>query len=335
MSKIIFQHTYDYIISLENLLKAWKEFVVGKQSRKDVQEFQRNLMQNIISLHHDLDLKTYKHSPYQAFKISDPKPRDIHKASVRDRLLHHALHRTLSPFFEKTFISDSHSCQTRKGTHSALRRFKKFIGIVSRNNTETVWVLKCDIRKFFANIDQTILLGIIAEYIPDQDIVRLISSIVESFHSTAIGVGLPLGNLTSQLFVNIYMNEFDQFMKHQLKAKYYIRYADDFVVLSRNKKYLEIMLPIMQEFLKNKLKLSMHSDKIFIQTVASGVDFLGWVHFPDHRVLRTTTKKRMFRNIKMKDGKKETVQSYLGHIRHGNSWKLKNEIIEQFPTKEN
>ena len=123
------------------------------------------------------------------------------------------------------------------------------------------------------------------------------------------------------------MNEFDQFMKHRIKTKHYIRYSDDFVVLSQDRAYLETILPAMQEFLGSKLKLAMHPDKIFIQTVSSGVDFLGWVHFPDHRVLRTTTKKRMFRNIKAKEGKAETVQSYLGLIRHGNGWKLRQKIL--------
>jgi retron-type reverse transcriptase len=285
-------------------------------------------MTNIISLHRELVEKTYVHSAYQHFRISDPKPRDIHKASVRDRLLHHALHRKLSPFFAQTFISDSNSCQHGKGTHRALRRFRKFIGIVSENNMRTVWVLKCDIRKFFANIDHAILLDMTAKYIPDQDILNLISVIVRSFNSKVANVGLPLGNLTSQLLVNIYMNEFDQFIKHRLKAKYYLRYADDFAVLSTDKAYLEMILPAMQEFLESRLKLTMHPDKISIQTVASGIDFLGWVHFPDHQVLRTTTKKRMFRNIKAKEGKEETVQSYLGLISHGNSWKLQQKVIE-------
>lgn len=285
-------------------------------------------MTNIISLHSELMDKTYVHSAYQHFRISDPKPRDIHKARVRDRLLHHALHRKLSPFFAKTFISDSNSCQDGKGTHRALRRFRKFIGVVSENNTCTVWVLKCDIRKFFANIDHAILLDMTAKYIPDQNILNLMSVIVRSFNSKVANVGLPLGNLTSQLLVNIYMNEFDQFIKHRLKAKYYLRYADDFAVLSTDKAYLEMILPAMQEFLESRLKLTMHPDKISIQTVASGIDFLGWVHFPDHQVLRTTTKKRMFRNIKAKECKEETVQSYLGLISHGNSWKLQQKVIE-------
>jgi retron-type reverse transcriptase len=323
MSKSQFNNTYNSITSIENLLEAWKEFVRGKRSRKDVQEFERNLMPNIILLHRELATKTYAHSSYKAFRISDPKLRDIHKASVRDRLLHHALHRKLSPFFAKTFISDSNSCQKGKGTHRALRRFGEFINIISENNTRTVWVLKCDIKKFFANIDQLVLMNIVASYIPDRDIVWLTSVVVQSFHSGTPSVGLPLGNLTSQLLVNIYMNKFDQFMKHRLKAKYYIRYADDFVIFDTDKDRLLEMTPKIADFLEDELRLSLHPKKVSISTIVSGVDYLGWVHFPDHRVLRTVTKKRMFRGIRLKDGKEETVQSYLGLLSHGNAEKLK------------
>lgn len=137
--------------------------------------------------------------------------------------------------------------------------------------------------------------------------------------------GLPLGNLTSQLLVNIYMNECDQYMKHKLKVKYYIRYADDFVLLSEDKKYLENVLPSISEFLKGTLKLNLHPDKVFIKTLASGVDFLGWVHFPKHRVLRTATKRRMLKNVK-KNAKLESISSYLGMLSHGNAYKLKKAV---------
>ena len=141
--------------------------------------------------------------------------------------------------------------------------------------------------------------------------------------------GLPLGNLISQLLVNIYMNEFDQFVKHKLKVKYYIRYADDFVVFSQNKKYLEDVLEQMKEFLENELKLRMHPDKVFIKTVFSGVDFLGWVHFPKHRVLRMATKRRMFKRTK-ENLKTETFASYMGILSHGNTYKLKNTLAHIF-----
>jgi RNA-directed DNA polymerase len=310
------------IASIENLLAAWQEFLPGKRKKKDVQEFQMRLMDNILSLHADLMNGTYRHGGYQAFKIADPKPRDIHKASVRDRLLHHAIYRQLYPFFDRTFIADTFSCRDGKGTHAAMDRFMIFAQRVSKNNTRTCWILKCDIRKFFASIEHRALLEILEQYIPDQKILLLLQEIIESFSSTGQpGIGLPLGNLTSQLFVNIYMNEFDQFVKHKLKAKYYIRYADDFVIVSSNRDWLEIILPEIRNFLWNRLHLSLHPDKVSIRTLASGEDFLGWVHFSDHRVLRTTTKKRMMRNLKG-NPKEGTIQSYRGLLSHGNAQKI-------------
>ena len=285
-------------------------------------------MDNIFSLHNDLKNKTYKHSEYKAFKINDPKPRDIHKASVRDRLFHHAIYRILYPYFDTKFIYDSYSCRINKGTHKAVDRFRYFSNIVSKNNTKTCWILKCDIRKFFASIDHDILKDILEKYIEDKDILWLISQIVDSFSSSQdlVEVGLPLGNLTSQLLVNIYMNEFDQFVKRELKVKYYIRYADDFVIFRDDKEYLENILEKMKEFLENKLKLNMHPDKVYIKTLASGVDFLGWVNFPNHRVLRTSTKKRMFRNLKENGYKKESTNSYLGMLSHGNGYTLEKRV---------
>ena len=324
MSRIQFNHRYEYIISAENLLEAWREFIRGKRRRKDVREFEPDLMANIFTVHRDLSAKTYMHSAYHKFSISDPKPRIIHKASVCDRLLHHALYRKLYPFFDKTFIADSYSCRIGKGTHRAMNRFRAFGHIVSKNNTRTCWVLKCDIRKFFASIDQDILLKILRWRIPDTGVLWLLERVIRSFESAAPGKGLPLGNLTSQLLINIYMNEFDQFVKHRLKARYYIRYADDFIVMSEDWRMLEDALGRIDRFLRQRLKLELHPDKVFIKTLASGVDFLGWVHFPDHRVLRTSTKRRMIRRIKDAVGKEEDViQSYFGLMNHGNTMKLR------------
>jgi hypothetical protein len=327
MIRLQFAHKYDDIISIENLLDAWEEFKIGKNSRKDVQIYQLHFMEYMLKLHSDLSNKIYKHSGYEAFTISDPKPRNIHKASVRDRVLHRSIYNSLYPFFDKIFISDSFSCRDNKGTQKALKRFTIFHRKVSKNNTKTCWVLKCDIRKFFACIDQGILFKILEKYITDKDIFWLLKEIIGSFSTTAPGKGLPLGNLTSQLFVNIYMNEFDQWMKHELKEKCYIRYADDFVLLSDSKVELEEKLRKVSKFLECKLKLQLHPDKVFIKTLASGVNFLGWVHFPYHRVLRTTTKKRMFRNLKLKQRKPETIQSYLGMLKHGNANKLEEIIL--------
>jgi retron-type reverse transcriptase len=326
------------------LLAAWREFLRGKRKKRDVQEFQYSLMDNILALHRDLAAGTYVHGGYHAFKIADPKPRDIHKASVRDRLLHHALYRKLYPFFDRTFIADSYSCRKEKGTHAAMDRFRSFAAKVSKNHTRTCWVLKCDIKKFFASIDQQLLFDILARYIKDERTAALLVEVVGSFCSCCLEKslihlkyataqnkcmqkGLPLGNLTSQLLVNVYMNEFDQFAKHALKAKYYIRYADDFVFLSHERCELETMLPRITEFLSARLRLTLHPDKVFIKTLASGVDFLGWVHFPTWRVLRTSTKRRMLRNLSAGGGEAR-VESYRGMLSHGNAGKLERRITD-------
>jgi len=219
--KIQLGHKFEDIADTDNLLEAWREFIKGKGNKPDVQEFSLRLINNILSLHRDLINHKYRHGGYQCFKIKDPKARTIHKASARDRLLHHAVYRLLYPFFDKIFISDSFSCRKNKGTHKSLDRFRFFARSVSKNNTRTCWILKGDIKKFFASIDQNILLEILRKYIPDNNIIYLLREIIFSFYSVKYGTGLPLGNLTSQLFANIYMNEFDQFVKHKLKAEYY------------------------------------------------------------------------------------------------------------------
>ena len=317
-----FKLRYQDIITLNNLLIAWQAFQNGKRKRADVILFEARLMDNVFSLRRDLFDKKYVHGSYTAFNISDPKPRNIHKATVRDRLLHHLVYQELYGYFDSKFVHDSYSCRMNKGTHKALDRFQDFTRIVSKNDTRTCWVLKCDIRKFFANIDHAILKDILAQYIEDADILWLFGQVLDSFSTEGKkDVGLPLGNLTSQLLVNIYMNEFDQFMKRRLKIKHYIRYADDFAIFSEDKVYLENLLPEISEFLGSHLKLSLHPDKVFIKTLASGVDFLGWVHFPNHRVLRTATKRRMLKNLRG-DVKPETFASYQGMLSHGNARKL-------------
>ena len=284
-------------------------------------------MDNILQLHRALKNKTYEHGGYEAFNICDPKPRNIHKAGIRDRLVHHAIYRVLYPFFNQIFIADSYSCRIGKGTHKATKRFSDFNYTASKNNTKTCWVLKCDIRKFFASISHDVVIKILKQYIFDADVVWLLGKVIRSFSSGKAGIGLPLGNLTSQLFVNVYMNEFDQFVKHKLKAEHYIRYADDFVILSDNYSWLGNLLPKISEFLNNQLKLIIHPNKVSIRTFASGVDFLGWVNFPDHRILRTGTKKRMLKRITINPAN-DSLISYLGLLKHGNTFELRKKVFE-------
>lgn len=317
-----FNKQYGDIITVENLLSAWEEFLVGKRRRNDMAVFQSRLMDNIHSLYGDLKEKTYVHGAYQAFNISDPKPRNIHKAAARDRLVHHLLYRELYRYFDSHFINDSYSCRVDKGTHRASQRFAEMTRQVSHNDYRSVWVLKCDIRKFFASIDHGILKDILNRYIEDQDLLWLFGQVIDSFETTGRpGIGLPLGNLTSQILVNVYMNEFDQYVKRNLKVKYYIRYADDFVLLSPDRKYLTRLLPQIQDYLCDNLKLELHPKKVFLSTLSGGVDFLGWSQFYDHRTIRTVTKRRMFKKL-AQNRSPETEAAYRALLKHGNTYKI-------------
>ena len=315
---------------------AWKEFKKGKINNRDVQEFTFCLEDNIFQLHEELKSHRYTHSEYTSFFVTDPKLRHIHKASVRDRLLHHAVFRILYPIFDRSFIYDSYSCRVEKGTHRAVNRLERFIAKLS-HNSRLVYALKCDVRKFFDSIDQSILTQFIDRKIKDEGTRWLIGRILGSF-SKAPGVGLPLGNVTSQLFANIYLNELDQFVKHNLKEKYYLRYCDDFIILGNDREKLSMLVDRIRYFLGEKLKLSLHGDKIIIRKHRQGIDFLGYVVLPYHRVIRTKTRKRIINRIVdmreefdedliSQESFKHSLNSYLGVFSHCNGYELEKEVI--------
>ncbi len=321
---------------MENLFLAWQEFRRGKRKKIDVQNFEFNLEDNLFKLYLELKHKIYRHSSYKEFYVTDPKLRHIHKANICDRVLHHAIFRFLYPIFDKDFIHDSYSCRLRKGTHRAIKRLERFVKKVSKNNKQNLFALKCDIKKFFDSVDHAILRSIIKNKVKDEDAVWLINEIVKSFSKDG-KKGLPLGNVTSQLFANIYLNKFDQFVKHDLKIKYYIRYCDDFIVLDQSRDKLVNLVRKFDLFLKQKLNLFLHADKIIIRKYHQGLDFLGFVAFPYHRVLRTRTKKRILRKILQKKQDlnddlisefnfSQSIQSYLGILKHCNGYKIKKEI---------
>lgn len=322
---------------MENLFFAWREFKRGKTGKHEVQKFGLNLENNLFDLHQVLKEKKYIHGDYVSFYVSDPKLRHIHKASVRDRVLHQAIFRILYPIFDKKFIFDSYSCRKNKGTHKGIFRLESFCRKASRKYCRTIYALKCDIRKFFASIDQNILLDLIKAEIKDNNAIWLIERIVESFESIA-GRGLPLGNVTSQLFANIYLNELDKFIKCGLNIKYYLRYCDDFIILSNDKNYLLQVLSQIDNFLRDKLELFLHPDKILIRKLVQGIDFLGYVVLPYYKVLRTKTKRRILKKIKYKRRQlnkgwitsgdfDRSLQSYLGLLVHGKNYKIQKKLL--------
>lgn len=303
--------------------------------------FEKRLEQNIFALHRDLLCKAYKHGAYSNFYIYDPKLRHIHKATVRDRVLHHAIFKVLNPIFEPTFISNSFSCRVGKGTHKGVEVLDKMLRKVSRNYIRTAYALKCDVRKFFDSVDHAILIKLLRRKIKDPDTLWLMEEIIESFAGESSDLftrkGLPIGNLTSQLFANVYMNEFDQFMKGELKIENYVRYTDDFVIVSDDENFLKDMIPKIQSFLSNKLMLELHPSKITTGKYQRGVDFLGYVSFPHYRALRKRTEKRMIRKLDEKielskqgqvteERLEQTLNSYLGVLSHATARRLSRDL---------
>lgn len=338
----ICHRSYSNIITLENLFQAWGEFAKGKRKKEDVGLFERSLEDNLFTLYKSLKNKTYKHGGYEEFYVHDPKIRHIHKATVKDRVVHHLVSKMLEQIFEPTFYAHSYSCRKDKGTHRAIKAFALFTRRASKNNTSRLFVLKCDIKKFFASVDHEVLMQILALKIQDKDFLWLLDEIITSFQAeNGVYKGMPIGNLTSQLFANIYMNPLDQFIKHELKVSYYIRYADDFAILSNDKLYLEDLIVKIEKFLKSNLKLFLHPNKVTIRDYYLGVDFLGYVVFPNFILPRTKTKRRMIRKIseriqlyrQQKLTSKllsQTIQSYLGYLSHADSYKLSQEIKNNF-----
>ncbi len=324
-------------ITLEDLFKAWDEFKVGKRKKRDVQIFEYRLEDNLFDLYDRLKTDTYCHSSYVLFNIYDPKFRHIHKAEVSDRIVHHAVTRIIDPMFDKSFIFDSYSCRKGKGTHRAVKRLFVFLRKVSKNYQTQCYCLKLDIKKFFESVDHRILLNLIREKVKSKDLLELIENIIKSFSENK---GIPIGNLTSQIFANVYLNKLDQFVKHKLGIRYYLRYCDDFIILSDDKECLESLIPQIEEFLQKKLRLSLHEDKRFIYKYTQGIAFLGYILLPYIILPRTKTKRRIFKKLRrrVKEYKtkqinylslNQSIHSYLGFLEHASTYKLTQELRNQ------
>ena len=319
-------HTCQTSITREALFSAWRHFKKGKEKKNDVLAFADIAEQHLHDLWQDIVDDRYTHGTYQRFQIADPKLRTINKASVRDRIIHHMLHRILEPLFEPGFIYDSYSSRTGKGGLKAVDRFEQFARRLSVGNKRAVWVLKCDIRKFFDSIDHEILFARIQQKAFDTEVLALVKKVLTSFELKK-GKGLPLGNLTSQLFANIYMDIFDQYVKRALGVKCYIRYADDFLILTHTPQEAQLLLSKMNLFLQERLKLDIHPDKIYLRTWRQGVDVLGYISYPTHRAIRTKTKHRIRKKVFHKklllqqnsisvNVLNQTMASYRGRTKH-------------------
>ena len=303
-----------------------------------MQHFERDLEKNIFQLQRDLEAKTYRHGRYCSFFVHDPKVRHIRKAGVRDRLVHQVVYTALMRVFEPSFINEVYSSRHGKGTHAGVDALRRACRKVSRNNTRPCWALKCDVQKFYDSVDHAVLRGIIEAKIRCCDLMWLIDQVIGSFHTEDLpGKGVPIGNLTSQVFANIYLSKLDWFVKQTLGIKHYIRFADDFVMLSHSRIKLETALPRVKEFLSMHLRLSLHPAKITCRPLNQGVDFLGYITFPHHRLLRTSTRRRMLRKLSerlsqcfkgeiSRGSMNQSLQSYLGILSHADTYNLESAV---------
>ncbi|OIO41625.1 hypothetical protein COU56_04770 [Candidatus Pacearchaeota archaeon CG10_big_fil_rev_8_21_14_0_10_31_9] len=248
-----YKDIYKLINNYENLLLAWQNAKKGKTKRRYVKRFQKDLKENLLKLQEELISQTYQPCALKTFILRDPKTRKISKSAFRDRVVHHSLCLHIAPTFEREFIYDSHANQIGKGTLKAIERFDIFKRKVSKNNARKCYVLKADIKHYFEEIDHQTLIEIVRRKIKDEKVIWLIEKILCVNNKNK---GMPLGNLTGQFFANLYLNELDVFVKHKLKAKYYIRYVDDFVALHKSKEQLEKWKKQINDFLKEKLKKS-------------------------------------------------------------------------------
>lgn len=333
-TRIIFMELYPKIYNLSNLILAFKKARKGKTKRDYIVDFEKNLIKNLLELQKELKNETYKPKPLKTFILRDPKTRKISKSAFRDRIIHHALIQIIEPIFDKTFIYDS--CANRKGRGNlfAIKRFDYFKRKITKNWSRSAYCLKADIKHYFQEVNHDILTDILKRKIKDSKVIELILKITENHEQD--NKGMPLGNLTSQFFANVYLNDLDYFVKHKLKAKYYIRYVDDFVILHNSKEQLDLWKEQINNFLREELKLELHPEKSKIILLLRGIDFVGFRIFYYYKLLR----KRNIRKIKVKieqyekgiinmEQLLESYQGWQAYARWANTHKLRNEILNK------
>lgn len=350
------KNIYPEIYDFENLYKSYLEARKSKRFRSDVLEFTANLEENLIEIQNELIWKNYEVGKYREFYVYEPKKRLIMALPFKDRIVQWAVYRKIFPIFDKQFINDSYACRKGKGTHKAADRLQYWLKKVSRK-PQKWYYLKLDISKYFYRIDHSVLIDILERKIADKDLLWLLDKIINSEDmkfGLPLGadpdevsdddrlsdVGIPIGNLTSQMFANLYLNELDQYCKHKLRLKYYIRYMDDVIILHSDKKYLHDAKAEIERFLNENLKLHLNN-KTAIRPINTGIEFVGFRIWPTHRKLKKKTALKMKKRIKYIKKAYErgdidfekvngTMQSYFGIMKHFNSYKLKNKLLSEF-----
>lgn len=335
---------YEKICDFQNLYKAHTVARRGKRTTREVIEFEMNLGKNLTALSDALKDGTYKMQDYYNFDIYDPKYRMIHALHYRDRVVQHCLcDEVLAPILDKKLIYDNSACRIGKGTHFAIGRVSKFLHDFYNRNGSNGYFLKCDIRKFFDNIDHCVLKKKLLKVIKDEKVLSLLYQIIDSFEVTP-GKGLPLGNQTSQWFAIFYLDGFDRLIKEKLRIKYYSRYMDDCVLIHQDKEYLRFCLEQMKECAR-QLNLDFN-EKTKVFPIKNGVDYLGWHIYliESGKVIRKVKQQTKYKykrklkcfqrafaddNVELEEIN-QVLASYRAHFAYGHTYKLQKKILSDF-----
>jgi len=352
------------IFTFEKLYRAYKECLKNKKNTANALKFEMNREKNLSKLLYDLQTGKYEISRHICFIVTEPSPREIFAGDFRDRIVHHLLCKEIGIIFEHDFIESSYANRKGKGTHKAVKELKYHL-VRGGKDRQRLYFLKMDIKGFFRNIDKSILWNIIEKKIQEssgdenwkKEVLWLAKKII--FHDPASNyifkgkeetkklipreksllfgdrnTGLPIGNLTSQFFANIYLNELDHFVKETLGFERYIRYVDDFIILDEDKEKLKEAINEVGRFLKEKLHLKLCGSKTILQRGERGIDFLGYYVKPSHTLVRRKVvgrfKKKLY-NLKNQSIKKTLamINSYFGHFIHANSFRFRRRIWEK------
>ncbi len=335
---------YDKICDFDSLYRAHLQARKGKRHKQEVIQFEMKLAENLTKISTALKNRTYQMKGYYHFTIFEPKRREIYAGHYQDRVVLHCIcDEVLNPVLWSRLIYDNVACQKNKGTHFAINRFTLFLREHYRKYGNSGYVLKCDVQKYFANIDQAILKKELAKVIKDVDLQKLLSHYIDSYETpNRPGKGLPLGNQSSQTFAVFYLNRLDRVVKEELRVKYYVRYMDDWLLLHHDRQYLQHCLQRIKETVENDLKLTLN-EKTQIFSLKEGIEFLGWRFYLTDtgkviRKIKRQSKTRFKRRIRKLNADYEAglitdeevrscKASYEGHLKHGNTYHLRNKVL--------
>lgn len=349
--------------TIEDLYKAYYECRKRKRSSLSAMEFEFDLESNMMKLYDELKSGEYKIGVSICFVVLKPKPREVWAASFRDRIVHHLVYNAIKDRFYATFIKDTFSCIPGRGTLNAAKKVAKYAKAVTHDYTKKAYYLKADLKNFFVSIDKNILYELLLKRIPEQWLRDLIRQIVyhnpkdnvivqspqwkfnllpsyKSLWNCPADKGLPIGNLTSQFFSNVYLDVLDQFVKHELKCKYYCRYVDDFVIMDESPERLNYCYDRIADFISQNLLIVLHKDKKTVNLVSNGIDFVGYVAKPNRFYLRQRTLRDIFRLVRryekgvydigenVLEWLASVFNSYVGMLRATNGYTLRKRICQ-------